>query len=421
MIFYTPFLKYRKFSVDKYQNYRYINFVAISLLNEYINKRMSSIDLQDELRKLIYEYNSIKDTYLLVYAVDFEKARQGLIIDLVMNDYHIIHELLRKVEKNKVDLYIETPGGSGEAAEEIVNFLHTKFDLVNFVIAGEAKSAGTLMAMSADEIYMTDSGSLGPIDAQIRIGRSVVSAFDYVNWIEERRKEAKKGVPINSVDAAMIAQISPGEYMGAFHAQQFAVDKLKEWLPKYKFKHWNKTESRKITVTDEMKKNRAEEIAKKMIDHSAWRTHGKSLKIADLNGVGLRIKTFDDNEKLRELVFRIKTVIKLLFGSSTNFKIFFTADEVILRSSLNQSPLSSNHQNIQTPIAEIAVSCPKCGVQHPVYAKFGPIPLELEAEMNKKSKKFPPDNLILCNCGFTINISALRNQLESQLGRKIVD
>jgi len=203
-----------------------------SLLKEYIGRNMSSLDLQNELKRLIHEYNRIKSTYLLIYAVDFDKARQGLSIDLVMNDYHIIHEILRNVQGDKIDLYIETPGGSGEAAEEIVKFLHSKFESVDFVIAGEAKSAGTIMAMSADEIYMTDSGSLGPIDAQIRIGRSVVSAFDYVHWIEEKREEAANGVPINSVDAAMIAQISPGEYMGAFHAQQFAVDKLKEWLPK---------------------------------------------------------------------------------------------------------------------------------------------------------------------------------------------
>jgi len=87
-----------------------------------------------------------------------------------MSDYQVIHEMLRQVDKQKLDLYLETPGGSGEAAEEIVNFLHDKFESVDFLIAGEAKSAGTLMAMSADEIYMTDSGSLGPIDAQVRLG-----------------------------------------------------------------------------------------------------------------------------------------------------------------------------------------------------------------------------------------------------------
>jgi hypothetical protein len=392
-----------------------------SLLKEYIDKRMSAIDLQNELKRLIHEYNITKDTYLLIYAVDFEKARQGVSIDLVMNDYHIIHEILREIVRKKIDIYIETPGGSGEAAEEIVNYLHGKFDSVDFIVAGEAKSAGTLMVMSADEIYMTDSGSLGPIGAQVRIGRSVVSAFDYVNWIEQKRIEVTKGIPINAVDAAMIAQISPGEYMGVFHAQQFAVDKLKEWLPKYKFKHWKETETNKVPVTDKMKKDRAEEIANKMIDHSTWRTHGKSLKIADLNAIGLRINTLDRNEILKEIIYRIKIVIKLLFGSSTNYKIFFTEDEIILQNVISQKPMSVNQQNIQTPIAEIQVNCPRCAKQHPVYAKFGYVPRELELELNKKSKKFPVDNLIQCDCGFTINLTALRNQLENQIARKIID
>ena len=393
----------------------------MSLLKEYIEKRMSSTDLQNELKRLVHEYNSIKGTYLLIYAVDFDKARQGLGIDLVMNDYHIIHEMLRNIERDKIDFYLETPGGSGEAAEEIVNFLHDKFESVDFVIAGEAKSAGTIMAMSADEIYMTESGSLGPIDAQIKIGRSVVSAFDYVNWIEEKRKEATKGSPINSIDAAMIAQISSGEYMGAFHAQQFAVDKLKEWLPKYKFKHWRLTETRKIKVSKKMKEQRATEIANKMIDHSAWRTHGKSLKIADLNAIGLRIKTFDDNDALKELVYRIKIAIKLLFGSSTTFKIFFTDDEFILQNAFNQKLPSEARPNFQAPIAEIAVRCPKCGKQYPVYAKLAQISKELESEISKKSNKFPVDNLINCGCGFTINLTAVRNDLENQLGQKILN
>jgi ClpP class serine protease len=70
----------------------------------------------------------------------------------------------------KIDFYTETPGGSGEAAEEIAKFLRKKFEGVNFVIAGEAKSAGTILVLSGDNIYMTDTGSLGPIDAQVKIG-----------------------------------------------------------------------------------------------------------------------------------------------------------------------------------------------------------------------------------------------------------
>jgi hypothetical protein len=394
-----------------------------NLFSQYINSRMSALDLQNELKRLIHQYNETKGTYLLVYAVDFEKASriQGLNISLSMNDYQIIHELLRQIDQPKLDLYLETPGGSGEAAEEIVNFLHGKFETVDFLIAGEAKSAGTLMAMSADEIYMADSGSLGPIDAQVKIGRYVVSAFDYVKWIDEKRDEVEKGSPLNAVDAAMLAQISPGEYMGVFHAQEFAKDKLKEWLPKYKFKHWKETETRKLPVNESLKTERAEEIAEKMINHATWRSHGKSLKISDLEEIGLRIKRIDDNKPLCEIVYRIKTVIKLLFGSSTHCKIFFTEKESIVQNAYSQNPVTGNQQNIQAPAIEVNVTCPNCGKQNPLYAKLGKIPAELEKQLASKGKKFPIDNRTQCECGFTIDLAAIRNQLENQFGRKIVD
>ena len=204
-----------------------------SLISEYINKRMSALELQSELQALIHKYNEKTGRYLFIYAVDFEKMGiPGINLSISSSDYYFIHEILRKVDERNLDFYLETPGGSGTAAEDIVSFLHEKFENVNFVIAGEAKSAGTIMAMSADEIYMTDSGSLGPIDAQIRIGRSTVSAFDYINWINDKRLEIKKGNPLSPVDATMIAQISPGELEGAVNALNFAIDKLKEWLPK---------------------------------------------------------------------------------------------------------------------------------------------------------------------------------------------
>lgn len=395
--------------------------MSSSLLNEYIGKKLGIMDLETELMQLIKKYNSAKDSYLLIYAVDMDKSSlQGQAdISLSMSDYQVIHEILRHYKGNSVDIYLETPGGSGEATEEIVEFLHKKFETVDFVIAAEAKSAGTLMTMSADEIYMTDSGSLGPIDAQVKIGRSIVSAFDYVQWIEQKRKEASKTNQLNPVDATMIAQITPGEFEGVYHAQQFAVDRLKEWLPKYKFKHWNETEERKIKVTKKMKEERAEEIAKKLIDHSKWRSHGRSLKRKDLEEVGLRIQNLEENEKLCEIVYRIKTVIKILFGSSTHYKMFVTSDEKIFRDAYQ--PRSKGVSQLQVPIAELSVKCPKCGKEYPLYAKFGDVPKKMEDKIKEKSKKFPSNNKLDCECGFQFDLSGLRNQIEKDVGQKIID
>ena len=52
---------------------------------------------------------------------------------------------------------------------------------------------------------MTDTGSLGPIDAQVTIGRSRQSAHDYIEWVSEKMNEAHKEGELNPFDATMIA------------------------------------------------------------------------------------------------------------------------------------------------------------------------------------------------------------------------
>jgi len=160
-------------------------------------------------------------------------------VPLEQADFYVIRDLLAsKKDLQKVDMYIETPGGSGETAEEIVKFLRNNFDTVSFVVSGEAKSAGTIIVLSGDEILMTETGSLGPIDAQMKIGRSVISAYDYIEWVEEKRKEAEEQGRLNPFDATMVAQITPGELGSVFHALKFAEDLVVEWLINYKFKKW---------------------------------------------------------------------------------------------------------------------------------------------------------------------------------------
>lgn len=136
---------------------------------------MGILALQAELQRLIGEYNKHTGRFLFVYAADITKARtQRIDVSLEQDDFYTIQDILRESKEKRIDFYIETPGGSGEAAEEIARFLRKKFEEVNFVIAGEAKSAGTILALSGDNIYMTDTGSLGPIDAQVRMGRMTI-------------------------------------------------------------------------------------------------------------------------------------------------------------------------------------------------------------------------------------------------------
>lgn len=385
----------------------------MNILQEYISKGWTHVQLEQELNRLINEYSKLRDCNLLVYAAPTQSPVPD--VALTQKDYYFIKDLLDscEIKKEKLDIYLETPGGSGETAEEIVKYIRKKYTNVSFVICGEAKSAGTIMAMSGDEILMTDTGSLGPIDAQMIIGRSQVSAYDYTDWVEEKRKEAeKKG--LNPVDIAILAQISPGELKGAINAQEYAVELVKEWLANYKFKNWTHTKTRGIEVTKEMKEKRASEIARDLNNHNKWKTHGRSLKKEDLEAIKLNITDIEEDDKLKELVYRIHTICRLMYMSGNTYKIIATENNKLI--------FTANQLPTQPPeVGEVDVECTNCKKIHNLYVKFkSDENLDNQAQA-KGRKKFPKDNLLVCDCGFELNLVDVRNNIEAQTGLKTVD
>lgn len=398
------------------------------ILNEYLKKSTSILYFQDELQRLITAYNKHTKRYLFVFATDTSKARNGANVSLDQEDFYNIQDTLRDINKKNIDFYIETPGGSGEASEEIARFLRKKFDEVNFVISGEAKSAGTILALSGDNIYMTDTGSLGPIDAQIKIGRTVVSAHDYQEWVEEKREEAEKNGRLNPFDAIMISQISPGELKGVVNSLEFAKDLVSDWLEKYKFKNWTKTRTQKIDVTDEMRKNRAKEVANDFANHTEWRTHGRSLKIDDLSEK-LLIERIDDDKVLADIVYRIMTVVRLIFSSSSNYKIYYTDDSRLHKSFStgiqNQAPIpnkiiSPNKNKEAITVMEMDAKCPKCGKVHKIKGYPGLTSADIKTKKLETNNNIDKNDVLVCdNCKFALDLKPIKNQIEQQTGRKI--
>jgi hypothetical protein len=401
----------------------------MSLMKEYIDRRPSPPELESELLKLISEYNKHRDTYLFVYAAAISKPIPKVPLD--QEDYYAIYDLLApKKDINKVDIYIETPGGRGETAEEIVKFLRKNFDTVSFVVSGEAKSAGTLIVLSGDNILMTETGSLGPIDAQLRIGRSLVSAYDYIEWVEEKKDEAEKTKALNPFDAAVVAQITPGELKMVHNAYEYAKDLVKEWLVNYKFGKWDFTDTRKIPVTKEMKTQKAKEIADKLADHSKWKLHGRSIKADDLEEMGLKIIRVDEDEKLANIIYRIQTVCRWLFDSTNAFKICATEDTKIFKqAALIGQPPAIIPKGAAGPLKQVKgdpvatdfeTICPKCGARHAIFAMFVKDKKLTADYKNKGYKPFPKDGKIRCTCDFEIDLLGVKNQIELGTGKPII-
>jgi hypothetical protein len=394
----------------------------MGLMNEYIKRKWNIPQFQDELTRLIKKYNELRKSYLLVFVSSTERPipeRQ-----LSYEDYYVIHDLLKNRGNKSLDIYLETLGGLGEVAEEIVKFVHDKFECVSFIIAGQAKSAGTIMALSGDEIYMTETASLGPIDAQMKLGRSIISSYDYIEWVEDKKNQAQQNGRLNPVDAIIISQITPGEYGGVFHQNNYAQDLVKEWLVKYKFKNWNRTESSNKEVTSEMKQRRAEEIAREFTNRSRWRTHGRSIKIQDVRDIGLKIHRIEDNPEIAEIVFRIQTVCRFILDMGDNFKIYITEDDRIFRQARSKMP--PNAQVIPMVPGKMAMGpgdalefnhkCQKCGQAHLFYINLKKDP-GIDADMQSRGRKpFPDGKEFACICGNRIDTQPIKNNIAKRTG-----
>ncbi|MBF2015640.1 MAG: SppA protein [Rivularia sp. T60_A2020_040] len=70
-------------------------------------------------------------------------------------------------KRDNVILILTTYGGDPDAAFRIARYIKRKYQKFTLFVFGSCKSAGTLLALGADEIVMSDFGELGPLDVQV--------------------------------------------------------------------------------------------------------------------------------------------------------------------------------------------------------------------------------------------------------------
>ena len=98
-----------------------------------------------------------------------------------------------------IDLMLHTPGGDVDAAEKLITLVRSatgEQGQLRVIVPDYAKSAGTLMALGANTIVMSDSSELGPIDPQVSLkdgnGNDVIhSVLTYLNAFQEARQSLR--------------------------------------------------------------------------------------------------------------------------------------------------------------------------------------------------------------------------------------
>lgn len=128
--------------------------------SDYLSSGMNFNQLEKERKiqlKKISDFFNNSD--ILVYAADLMK-RAPVSIDYT--DILAFEDQLSSITSETLVVILETPGGFGEVVEDLVSLIRKKYKKLIVIIPGYAKSAGTIFAMSADEIYMGITSALGP-------------------------------------------------------------------------------------------------------------------------------------------------------------------------------------------------------------------------------------------------------------------
>jgi hypothetical protein len=202
----------------------------------------------------------------------------GGVDDLVRN---VIEEKRRvSQDRKKLAILLTTLGGYIEVVQRIVDTLRHHYKIVDFIVPNYAFSGGTVLAMSGDAIHMDYYSRLGPIDPQLERpdGRMVPALGYLIQWERLLKKARNSDITLPEVQL-MIEGFDQAELFQYEQARELSVSLLQEWLVKYKFRNWKKTEGRGIRVTNKMRKERASSIARELSNTERWHTHGYGISM----------------------------------------------------------------------------------------------------------------------------------------------
>jgi hypothetical protein len=212
----------------------------------------------------------------------------------------IIEDLRDK--KRALFIILTTGGGSAIEVERAVTVIRHHYDTVNFIVPDYAYSAGTILCMSGDNLYMSYFSILGPIDPQIpNKDNLLVPAQGYLDKVNEFVEKSRNG-SITDAEMLMLSKLDLADIRAYEQDKELTVDLLEKWLVNYKFRDWEH-HSNGDDVTHDEKCGRAREIAKLLGDNNQWKSHARGIDIQTLKNIlKLKVADYGDDKKLDGLI-----------------------------------------------------------------------------------------------------------------------
>jgi hypothetical protein len=196
-----------------------------------------------------------------------------------------------------IDLIIDSPGGTAEAAEAITEYLRGRFPGLRVIVPVAAMSAATMMAMAADEIVMAAHSQLGPIDPQLTIATPEGPRFAPAEAIREQFEQAKKDLAAHPEHTAawlpILRSYAPALLQICADAASLSKRIVTEWLARY------------MLSGEPDPAAAAAVVAERLSDYQTFKSHARRLDRDFLRSLGLKIVDLEADQQLQDLVLSI--------------------------------------------------------------------------------------------------------------------
>jgi hypothetical protein len=181
-------------------------------------------------------------------------------------------------DRKAVLVILETLGGYMDVAERIAIVLRKHYEGVDFLVPRFAMSAGTVLVMSGDAIWMDYASMLGPIDPQVQKEPGQwVPALGYIEQFNRLMKKADEGELSTAELTYLVENFDPAELYSYEQERELSIALLRQWLVQYKFKNWTETETQGKEVTKRMRSRRAADVARKLNATDRWHSHNRGI------------------------------------------------------------------------------------------------------------------------------------------------
>lgn len=268
--------------------------------------------------KYIQQLHQLSGRAVIVYASGWLRSGGRDAPDYAVEggDVHALMEVCHQIPERSLDLVVHSPGGSAEAAEQMVNYLRTQFDDIRVIVPLQAKSAATMIALGGDEIVLGRHSELGPIDPQILLpvpgGRRFAPAHAILRDFKRAKDEIAQDVNVLAAWAPILHAYAGG--LLEFCTQQIRLSQeiAAGWLQEHMLVHPDAgvPEAERAAVADEIAKYFGSDDA-----YERFRTHGRPIRIEELERIrGLRVRGLEADEPVQDAVLSIYHALDITFG-----------------------------------------------------------------------------------------------------------